>query len=232
MTLRILLPSIISVFLTACGGGGTPASADSISSSAKCTIELNADSIMDGVGIERFSASLQKLRPNFVIDDRAVSGLTLRSVYNGYTTVAAGGPFSHIGPQMPFNRTVRNSKVVLIELGGNDAIGLADADVFKSQLEDMINIIISEGRIPVLTGIVSVAPGDIISQAAVIHVALFVAIVDELSIKYNVLNAHWSTVEFNGTTDTIDGIHWKQIPQDRLVARTIEVLDIACAQSK
>jgi len=226
--IKSILLIVLQLLLISCGGGA--GSDVKPPESTKCTVELNGDSIMSGIGIDTFAISISKLRPNYIIVDKALTGLSLGSMYSGYTAPYAGAPVPPFGPQPQYKDVIRTSKVILIELGGNDAYGLIDPNIFRNQLEEIIKIILNEGRIPVLTGIVPLAydPNGIFNQAVLDRATELDTIVHELAIKYSILDAHWRTVEFNGLSDTIDSIHWKQIPANRLINRTIETIDKAC----
>lgn len=210
---------LISVLLASCGGADTQ----------HCTVELNGDSIMSGLQIKTFATSIKQLRPEFIITDKAVSGLTLRSLANGYITAYPGATISNFGPQPAFSKVARNSHVILIELGGNDAYSDYSPIEFRQQLEAMIIIILSEGRIPVLTGIVPLSfVGGTFDQATIDRATVLDSIVHELAIKYDIVDAQWRTVPYFGSSDTIDGIHRTQVAADRLVERTVSALDTAC----
>jgi len=225
---------LVCFFLTACGGGdaGSTPSGHSATVATNvpttCTIELNGDSIMAGLSIDTFALSIAKKRKDFFIVDKAVAGLSMRSLWNGYVTPYPGGSTPSFGAQMPFQRVNRTSHVVLIELGGNDAYGDYPAEEFAFQLEGMIITLMKEGRIPVLTGIVPLTLGGAFDQATIDRSAVLDEIVHTLAAKYQLIDAQWRTVRYDGKIDTIDGIHRTQGAADRLVERTIEGLDAAC----
>jgi hypothetical protein len=229
MKIRSLIVSM--TFLIVSCGGSSPSS-PSLPSAKTCTIELNSDSIMAGVGILRFSSSMFTLRPSYQIVDKAVVGLSLKSLVNGYTTPYAGAPIPAFGKQIEFSNTARLSSVVLIEQGAIDALELADPDVFHQQFESILQVIIAEGRIPVVTGIVPITlvPGGLFNQQVIDRSAQLNSIINELAAKYGVLNAEWRTVPYYGVVDTIDDIHRTQDAANRLILRTLDVLDTACSR--
>ena len=224
---------LISGILVGCGGGGSSSADVSVNVTpaaqpVNCTIELNADSLLAGIVIDPFAISIMKKRKDFIVTDKAVIGLSLRSLANGYVAAYPGALTPVFGAQMPFDRVARNSHVVVIELGANDAYGNYPAEEYYQQIESMIKVLKSEGRVPVLTGIVPFSLGGAYDQATIDRSIILNGMAQTLAVKYNVLNANLSTVPYKGITDTVDGLHRKQPAADLLVDRLIETLDVAC----
>lgn len=194
-----------------------------------CSVELNGDSIMSGLRIDKFAKTLGTLRPGMVFVDKAVEGLSLKAVYEGYTMPFPGAPIPPFGPQPPFKQVKRTSSVILIELGGNDAYGNIDPVLYTTMLEDMIQIVMTEGRVPVLTGIVDVVPGYTFDVPTRDRITVLNNIMQATATKYGLVFVDWRQVPFNGLSDTIgDGVHRTQDNATLLAIRTASALDQAC----
>lgn len=217
--MKLFTTLILIILLCACGGSG--------SELKPLKIELNGDSIMYGHGIDiKPDSRLKEFRPDLIIENKAESGLTLNSLVKGYTTAWANGPIPRLGVQPPFSEIKRTSDVVVISLGGNDAYGNLPISEFENQLRAVISIIQNEGRTPIITGIVQLTPSDTGFDQDTVHRSIeFNKVINNVTNELNVINANWSTVEYNGLSDTIDQIHRTQIASDRLVLRLAETID-------
>jgi len=206
-----VLLTIALLLLGSCGG----------STEREYTVELNGDSIVAGLGLEvKPSMYLQKLLPDWSIQDKSQVGLTLDSLVKGYSTPWVNGPVPTLGVQPPFAEITRTADIVVISLGGNDAYGNADAREFEENLRTVISAIKQEKRIPMLTGIVQLnASTNGFTQEVVNKAIEFNTITQKVAIDMNVINVNWDTVEYKGLGDTIDGIHRTQSASDRLVQR-------------
>lgn len=221
---KLWLSALAVATLTACGGGGSD-SADPTQAKAaqSLVVELDGDSIMYGPTLNpRPGAKLAQLLPNAVVQDKGVSGLTMRDLFSGYTTPCTGCAPSQIGPQPKFSAITRTADVVVIELGGNDAYGNLPYEQFEQELVDTLQLLKSEGRTPVVTGIVHVDPGPVFTAEVVGRIAVLNSITHSIAQQLNVADAHWDNVPNSSTT--IDTVHRDQASSDNLVARLAETI--------
>lgn len=208
--------ALVFILLYGCGGSESP-----------LKVELNGDSAMFGHGLDvKPDARLKELRPELIIENKAESGLTLNSLMSGYSKTWINGPVPRLGIQPPFAEIKRTSDVVVISLGANDAYGNLSIIEFERQLRTVISTIQSEGRVPVITGVVQLTASPTgFDQGTVSRSIEFDRVIMRVTTELNVLNANWATVEYNGLSDTIDQIHRTQQASDRLVIRLAETLD-------
>lgn len=194
-------------------------------------VELNGDSILAGYGVNPTPVQLIGLaRPRWVVDDRAVPGLKLESLLQGYTEPYPGAPTEYYprGPQPPFVQVARDSKIVVLALGLNDAFNLVDVAAFEGYLRSAITILIAEHRVPVLTGLVGVdesAPIFDAEQISRIHA--FNAITRALAVEFSLEHAGWDA-DYRGEVDAApDHIHRTQEASDRLAPLLIAAIERA-----
>ena len=191
-----LLPLIF--LLASCGGGGT---------SVTCTVEINADSVMSAsTHPEPAAATLQRMRPAWVIDDRAVTGLSLDDLMTG------------------FKQTPHPSQIVVIELGGNDAYEGRAPSLFKAQLTSAVQHLQAHGKTPVLTGIVQVETWGLFDQATSDRIRVLDGITREVATELSVPHAGWGAVP----AQTTDGIHPTKDRLAVLLDRLVLTIDKLC----
>jgi hypothetical protein len=143
--------------LSACGGG----------TQNICTVELNSDSIFvtSGSNISPV-VILQQYLPKAIIDNRAVGGLTTRDLIHGYETTYSGGPIPPRGKQQEFIKEYHPSQILVLETGGNDGFeGVSEQD-YESYLRIFIAFAKEHQKIPIITGIVPLYPGNVFDAAA------------------------------------------------------------------
>lgn len=198
------------------------------------TVELNGDSILAGYGVDPTPVELiRQARPRWVLDDRAVPGLKLESLIQGYTEPYPGAPAEHYprGPQPPFAEVERHSRIVVLALGLNDAFNLVDVVAFEAYLRGAITTLIGERRVPVLTGLVGVdkaAPIFNADQVARIHA--FNAITHALAAEFDLEHAGWDA-DYQGPQDVApDHIHRTQAASDRLAHLLVAAIERAAHQ--
>jgi hypothetical protein len=228
-----LFKSLLLTFTLAlvdCGGG----SSTPVPVLPNCSIEINADSILSARGIPKTGAQyLQELNPNWIIDDRAVGGNTLRNIIDGCKTVWVDGNECPIWMTVPFNQSTHISNFVVIELGANDGL---DLNLTVAQFETMMRGIISDirtlGKIPIITQIVPMVPlpYDLyFTEPVIAKLQEFNVMLTALSKELNVINARFDTVPFNPETDLLsDGIHRTESYTKLLVARLSDTIKPLC----
>ncbi|MBT2321273.1 SGNH/GDSL hydrolase family protein [Variovorax paradoxus] len=223
-----------TLFLSACGGGGSssgpgyapiPAPADPVSQPAPPTqptppaapapngaptfnVILYGDSIMAGNGTNETPAmTLQRLRPNLTVTDRAVAGTSLATLATGWGTSDRAA-----------------NRVVVIENGAIDSWQGMRLETFLTTMRALVFSVRAEGRIPVFTGYSRQVPGilswDQIASRDIFNASLY-NLAGELAVPF----ADWGAVEFNGSIDLMDGVHPGKTYSDRLVQRLAETLD-------
>lgn len=216
--------ALVALFLclSACGGGGEPTAPPA------CTVELNGDSVMYGLGLAESPAmGLLRERPHWSIEDRSASGVSLRDLMDGYSEPFKDAPASAYprGPQGPFTAIPHTASVVVIEQGGIDALEETTPAEFEQRLRTAVTHLRSIGSVPVLTGIVPLKPGAIFTEPRVALAVEMNAVTHKVAQEMGVTHAGWDTVEFNPETDTLDSIHRTQPASNRLVSRLAAVLD-------
>jgi lysophospholipase L1-like esterase len=206
--------------MVSCGGGSSP---------EPLTVEINGDSVMAGAGLPNsLPVMLQQMRTDLVVTDKAVIGLSMDSLYKGYTVAYVGAPVPKAGPQPRYGMVKRTASVIVIEVAGIDAYADLPIDVFEAQLRDVLRIIRSEGHVPIVTGIPRMENvGGTFDDAIIARIVAFDKVVHRVAAEEGVTDAHWETVEYNGPSDTLDGIHRTQVAAERLVRRLAETIDAA-----
>lgn len=195
----LLAGFFMAVTLLGCGGGGDQ-------EPSAVSVELRGDSIFSAPGIERSPASYMKAaHPGWVVDDRSVSGLALFQA-------------------LPF--AFGQSSIVVIEMGGNDALYPRTAEMFEADLRAAIGSVISAGKRPVLTGIVNmpVSP-DFFTAEALAKRDAFNAITLRVAAELGLSHAGWGE-DYRGEIDVIfDRIHRTQEASDRLAALLVQAIE-------
>lgn len=219
---------LAAAMLAGCGGGAD--------SSPVCSVEINADSILSGEGLpERPAVTLQRMRPAWVIDDRAVGGLSLSALWAGYAEPYRDAPTSVYprGPQRPFGEVARASQVVVVEVGGNDALALPPLADFERDLRSIVRTIQAEGRVPVLTGIVQIAPdaGSLFGPSEHAHSLLLNAVTRKVANDLGLVHAgiDLDPVRYE---DTFDGIHRSPSAIPKLLERLTSAVELAAPWCK
>lgn len=197
----LLAGFFMAVALLGCGGGGG-------GDAPPVSIEIRGDSILTAPGIERSPASyIKAARPDWVVDDRSVSGLALFQA-----TPITPGP----------------SSIVVIELGANDALYPRTPEMFEADMRAAIHSVIGAGKRPVLTGLVNMPVGlDFFTAEALAKRDAFNAITLRLAAEYGLAHAGWGE-DYRGEQDVIhDRIHRTQEASDRLAALLIQEIERA-----
>lgn len=213
-----LITLALCLALQACGGGG--GGADPL---PPCTIEIDADSVMSTAAHpEPASAALQRARPGWVIEDRAVTGLTLRSLVQGYAQAYPTAPVFNPA-RLPFAQASHAAQVVVIELGGNDAYESRDPAVFEAELIAAVTYLQAAHKVPVLTGIVQVEAWGAFDDAAGQRIAVLDAITQKVAATHGIRHAGWHDVP----PQTIDGVHPTAERLGALLDRLVAAIDLA-----
>lgn len=191
------------VLLSGCGGSGsTPAQ--------QVSIEIYGDSILTGPGIAtRPAQAMQALHPDWRIEDKSITGLALRSLVRGLQTAEHNIP--------PFATVQLAGSYVVLEAGGNDALGLFELADFDADLRAAIAHVRASGRVPVLTGIVDLPVSDFVTPERKARRDEFNAHTLALARELGLQHAGWGE-DYQGPQDVIDGIHRTQAASDRLAA--------------
>lgn len=217
--MKTLYTLALCALLQACGGGAaTP---------QIVTVEINADSICSATGIPTTCARM--LPSDWVVDDRAIGGLTLHSLYAGYAEVWAGGPLGKNGVQQAFDKIAHPSQFVVVELGANDAYSNYPVDRYEAELRSILLHILATGKTPVVTGIVPFRAASAdhpagFDAATVARSLVLNAIVHRVAAELGVLDAHWDAAPFDPDTDTVDGMHRTEPALRKLVQRLQETI--------
>lgn len=218
---KLISVLFITILLVACGGGGSDATPiptlRNQTSSSPLTIELNGDSLMFGLEINKnIGKYLKETNPQWVIDDRGVAGLTMKDLNSGYTTPFpnASSVFYPRGAQLNFKTVQRTSNIVVIALGGNDAYSGFSTNDYELNLKAIVDVLISEKRTPILVGIPPMK-SSLFSNKVNEVIQANNAIMHTLAIEKSIIFVEWDKTEFI-ENETIDGIHRNQIGSDKL----------------
>lgn len=210
-----------SVLLLGCGGG---------SSNPPPSVEIYGDSIPFGPGIQsNIAAQIRILRPEWIVIDVSASGADLRDVLDGYAEPYANAPREAYpaGPQPALSKRVKAGQYQVIAVGGNDALGMSTQEDFESRLREVVRVIRSEGRIPIITGIVNAPPSEAFNLAVLARRDELNGITHAIAKEYGLQHAGWGE-DYRGEVDTIaDRIHRTQEASDRLAALLIEAIERA-----
>lgn len=196
----------LPVGLMACGGGGEnkePEAAEPPRPAPQLTVDLYGDSIGAGYGVEVTPAErIALIRPTWGVMDYSVYGLKLSELMEVFATIP------------------RSARFVALALGFNDA-NEQDPN-FETNLRSAIEIILREGRIPVLSGIVGVsAPTPLMLR--------YNAATHRLAQEYGLEHAGWGE-SFQPGDVAPDGIHRTQEASDRLAALLANAIERAAVK--
>lgn len=195
--------------LTACGGGGDekeqPEALEPPKPPPQLTVDLYGDSIGAGYGVEITPAKrIALMRPTWGVMDYSVYGLRLSELMEVF-------------PSIP-----RTATYVALALGFNDANG-GDPN-FEANLRAAIEILIREGRTPVLSGLAGVrAPTPLMVR--------YNAATHRLAREYGLEHAGWGE-SFRPEDVNPDGIHRTQEASDRLAALLTSAIERAAQRKK
>lgn len=206
--IRYLCPLLagffMSVALMGCGGGGGDAPAQ-----VPVSIEIYGDSIMTAPGIATPPpAAIRAMRPAWVVNNHALAGSTLQQTLQGFASQS------------------RTGRYVVLEHGGNDALEMRTPAEFEADLREAIRIVRSEGRVPVLTGIVDL-PGDprYFTEPVRLRMGELNAVTLRLADELGLQHAGWRE-DYRGPGDVIfDQIHRTQEASDRLASLVVTAIE-------
>lgn len=192
----------ISIFvaecLTACGGGAP------VAEKPVCTVEIDGDSIMSqGIHPMAGAQRLATVHPDWQVDDRAVRGLHLKSLVDGYAEAFPGAGAPPMGPQPPFEQVAHPSRYIVIELGGNDAYSNLPVEQFEAQLVALVGYVWSVGKVPVFTGIPQMEAWGVFDAATLARIDHLNVITHNVAERLAVAHAGWDS----WPAKTTDGIH-------------------------
>ncbi len=186
------------------------------------SVDLCGDSVMRGVAVTLSPIDyIKQNRTAWTVTDHAAGGLCARDLLNGYTEPDAGLPTEYWpnGPQPPFANIGRVHKFVVLQVGFNDAFrNIAN---FDSNMRKLVDIVLREGRIPVLTGVFNVninVAGRAANNAATLQIAA----------DYGLQHAGWGEDFFPADVAT-DTIHRTQSSSNRMAGTLIAAIERAIA---
>lgn len=198
----------LPLWLVACGGGDDNRDgkqAEPAKPTPELTVDLYGDSIGAGYAVEVTPAErIALLRPTWEVMDYSVYGLKLDELMQVFTSIP------------------RTAQYVALALGFNDAN--EEASNFETNLRAAIEIVMREGRTPVLSGLVGV-------HAPTPRMVRYNAITHHLAREYRLEHAGWGE-SFQSGDVSPDGIHRTQEASDRLAALLAGAIERAAAQKK
>lgn len=210
---RRTVVTALSLALAGCGGGhgndndheGDDAPPSTPDAPAPLAVDMYGDSILAGYGVlEPPARRMAQARPQWKMLDHSAYGIKL----------------SDLMPNLPY--VPRSGAIVVLELGLNDA--LAQDDQFEAHLRQAIELLLREGRTPVLTGLAG-------QPNPTPHVAQFNAITVQLASRYGLEHAHWYE-DYRPGDVVADGIHRTQEASDRLTALLVQAIERAALARK
>lgn len=182
------------------------------------TVQIDGDSIVYGLGVEHsIPERLKEWHPDWVIDDRGVSGLKLWQLVAGYQEPYVDAPEEVYprGPQLPYAQVARSSQVVVLALGVNDALEMRTAEQFEADLRSAIQILSAEARTVIVAGIVNFPTGPVFTEEIHKRRDEFQAISQRVARELMLQRAGWGNTEVV-LSQTLDGVHPTQEESDRL----------------
>lgn len=186
------------------------------------SVDLCGDSVMRGVAVTTSPIDfIKQQRTAWVVTDHAAGGLTTRDLLNGYTEPDVGLPVEYWpnGPQPAFSKITRAHKVVVLQTGFNDAF--RSVANFDSNMRKLVDIVLREDRIPVLTGVFNVnisVAGRAANNTATLQIAA----------DYGLQHAGWGEDFFAADVAT-DTIHRTQSSSNRMAGTLIAAIERAIA---
>ncbi len=205
---KALLIYLMLFFITGCGDGGP-----NVETIKKVSIELNGDSLMHGLKLDTSIPKYIKINnPQWSIDDRGVSGLTMKLLDLGYKEPYLDAPISDYprGPQLPFSDEKHLSDIVVIELGVNDAYIQVPVDEYNEHLTSVVNTILIQNKIPVLVTIPQFSTNGVFNDSTKKTSELMNTIIRKIALEKSIALVELDKIPFN-INDTTDGVHRTQI---------------------
>ncbi|MCT6721686.1 GDSL-type esterase/lipase family protein [Acidovorax sp. K2F] len=193
------------------------------------SVTLDGDSILYGPTLaHNIAARLREWRPQWTVDDRGVYGLKLWQLIAGYTEPfpGAGPELFPRGPQPPYAQVQRNTRIVVLEAGGNDALEMRTVAEYEADLREAIRIVQAEGRTAVLTGIVDLPVADIFTPPIKARRDELNAVTLRVAAELGLQHAGWGE-DYQGPQDVFDNVHRTQAASDRLAALLVAAIERA-----
>ncbi|WP_026431072.1 GDSL-type esterase/lipase family protein [Paracidovorax oryzae] len=191
------------------------------------SIEIFGDSLMRGPGISMaVPRTMMSLRPGWVVEDRSAIGLLMQDLVLGYKEPYPGAPADAypLGPQPAFNAIRRRGQIIVIGLGLNDALEMRSVEQYETDLRDVLRVVHSEWRTPILTGIVDVPVADLFTPERVQRRNELNQVTHRVAEQLGVSHAGWGE-DYRGVGDVIDNIHRTQAASDRLAALLVNAIE-------
>ena len=186
------------------------------------SVDLCGDSVMRGVLVVLSPIDyIKQNRTAWTVTDHAAGGLTTRDLLGGYAIPDAGLPTEYWpnGPQPAFELITRAHKVVVLQTGFNDAF--RNVPNFDTNMRKLVDIVLREDRIPVLTGVFNInnaVAGRAANNAATLQIAA----------DYGLQHAGWNE-DFFSTDVGTDAIHMTQAASNRHAVALIAAIERAIA---
>lgn len=128
--------------------GTASQSPDTLPKEEICTVDVYGDSLL--LPVETVMQAVSKDLPNLYLINNSVEFLSLNDLVVGF--VAKNTDKGTVA--MPsFPRASRKGKIAVIELGSIDALLGFDKEIFREQLEYVLEILHKEGRTAILVGV-------------------------------------------------------------------------------
>lgn len=197
---------LVAVLLTAmlAGHGRESAAQDS----TLCTVEIYGDSIMvSNWTAETPAKTLQRIRPNLVIVDHSVAGMSLDALATFFPDVT------------------RTAHFIVIENGVIDALEGRNINTVMYEYAAIVQRVRDEGRVPILTGFSHQAPGGGLGYTQLWRRDFYDSVVQAVARNANVTFADWGSVPFYGAVDLVDSMHPNLDYSNRLIGRLALTLD-------
>ena len=173
-----------------------------------CAVEIYGDSIMAFNGTATTPAMmLQLIRPNLVITDHSVLGMSL----------------GDLAPAFPY--FTRSAHYLIIENGVIDAWAGKSINTVIYEYYTIIQKIRDEGRVPVLTGFSHQARGGPLHNVSRQLRDFYDSVTQAIATNTGVPFADWGSVPFFGAWDLIDFVHPNKNYSNRLIGRLAMTLD-------
>lgn len=214
--------------LAACGGAAQELNYPQ--GMQNCTVELNGDSVMLGYVTNGTTWRLNTTPKQWLqskgyqVVDKAAGGLRTYDLVRGYTKPwpDAWPEVYPNGAQNAFWLMPHDSRIIVLETGINDFKEPYNPTQVYQDYTWLVQYIRSQGKIPVITGIIQMHPSmDSVSYS---RIATIRQVVKQVAIDQNVHYASWDTVPVAWT----DGIHLNQDSSNGVTENLRYVLSQIC----
>lgn len=191
------------------------------------SVELDGDGLLTTPNLTlKGTDYIKQMRPNWVVTAKGVTGLSANDLRYGYNVPTNDLVNRPLGTQAAFASISRASKFVVIQTGVVDAKTVENTAAFAANMRSLITTVLSENRIPILTGIPQATTGSAYTAQDVTRSIANNAVTLSLATEFNLVHARWDQVPFDNSMSP-DGINRFQNPSNLLMDALITAIQTA-----